>query len=299
MKLNRVLSVILALFLAVPIALFAASGEARADGTFILGFLTCTKTGDGNTYVVFSRIPVNCSYDGAGGPQSYTGTAGILLGVDLEYENAAEMIYAVVGGTSVNPGGLAGSYGGAKASVTLGIGPALQGGLAGFGNGFELVPLGFGGQVGIGVTGGIGYLQITYVAPAAAAPPPPPPPAPAPAPMAAPAPAPRTFIVFFEFDKSSLTTEGRGVVDAIVAVAKEGASARIQVNGYTDTSGTRKYNQGLSERRAEAVRAALIRGGIASNRIAVAAYGEDNLRVKTPNGVKEPQNRRVEVLIGP
>ena len=73
----------------------------------------------------------------------------------------------------------------------------------------------------------------------------------------------------------------------------------IQVNGYTDTSGTKTYNMALSRRRADAVRGALLGDGVASDRIATAGYGEQNLRVPTPDGVKEPQNRRAEILITP
>lgn len=287
---------LLAASITVAIGIFALGSEARADSGTILGTLACTKTGPGNTYLVFSRIPVDCTYSGIGGPQSYTGTAGILLGVDLELEYQAVMIYTVVGGSSVNPGGLAGSYGGVKASATLGVGGALQAGLAGFGNGIELVPLGVGGQIGFGATGGIGYLQITYVAPTAAAAPPPVPPAAAPA--AAPAPA-RTFIVYFDFDRATLTPEGRRVVDAAAALAKQNVPTRIHANGYTDTSGTKKYNLALSQRRANSVREALIGDGVTANRIDTAGYGENDLRVKTPDGVKEPQNRRVEILLGP
>ncbi len=299
MKIKGIVSSIAATLAAVVIAVFAFAGAARADGSPILGFLTCTKTGPGNTYVVFSKNPVACTYNGVGGPQDYTGISGILLGLDLEYENWATMIYAVIGGTDVVPGGLAGAYGGAKASVTVGVGPTVQGGLFGAGNGFELVPLGLGGQIGAGVTGGIGYLQISFVTPAAAPAPMAAPAAPPPPPMAAPAPAPQVFIVYFAFDRSTLTPEGRKVVDAAAAVAKQGGSLRIQVNGYTDTSGTRKYNQALSQRRAATVRATLLTDGVGADRINTAAYGEDNLRVKTPDGVREPQNRRAEITIGP
>jgi outer membrane protein OmpA-like peptidoglycan-associated protein len=73
----------------------------------------------------------------------------------------------------------------------------------------------------------------------------------------------------------------------------------IQANGYTDTSGTKRYNLGLSRRRADAIRAALVADGIPANRIGVAGYGEENLRVPTPDGIREPQNRRVEIMIAP
>jgi OmpA-OmpF porin, OOP family len=134
--------------------------------------------------------------------------------------------------------------------------------------------------------------------PSAAPMPPPPPPA-----AAAPAPPPpqpeHNFIVFFDFDKSTLTAAGRKVVDAAAALAQQNVPMHIQVNGYTDTVGTQQYNLALSRRRADTVRSALERDGVGANRIAVMGYGKENLRVATPDGVKEPQNRRAEILIGP
>jgi OOP family OmpA-OmpF porin len=72
---------------------------------------------------------------------------------------------------------------------------------------------------------------------------------------------------------------------------------RIEVNGYTDTSGTPQYNQGLSVRRARAVQAELVRDGVPQNAITIQGFGENNLLVPTGNGVREPQNRRVEIII--
>ncbi len=282
---RKLITAICAAFVAFGI--IASAGAAHADGTFILGFLTCAKTGPGDTFVVFSRIPVSCHYDGVGGPQDYTGTSGILLGIDLEIENEAAMVYSVIGGTGVNPGGLAGTYVGAKASVTVGAGPAVQGGLAGAGNGFELVPLGLGGQLGVGVTGGIAYLQIAF-----AAPPPPPPPVAAPA-------APQNFTVYFEFNKSRLTAAARRIVSDAATYATQHGTAHIQVNGYTDLAGTARYNLALSNRRADAVRKALVADGVAADRISVMGYGKTNPAVPTPDGVREPRNRRAVIVIGP
>lgn len=278
----------------VAFATVSFGGQARANGTAILGLLTCTKTGPGSTYVIYSRIPVACSYQGVGGPQDYTGVSGILLGLDLEIEKEAAMVYAVIGHTSVNPGGLAGTYAGVKASATLGVGPAVQAGLAGAGNGFELVPLGLGGQMGIGVTAGVAYLQM-----AAAAPPAAPAPEAAASPAPAPAPAPQTFTVYFGFNKSTLTPAARRIIGEAAAYAKQHGAAAIKLDGYTDLAGTAKYNLALSKRRAEVVRHMLLRQGIAASRITVKAYGKSNPAVPTPEGAREPRNRRAVIVIEP
>ncbi|MDE2230417.1 MAG: OmpA family protein [Alphaproteobacteria bacterium] len=162
------------------------------------------------------------------------------------------------------------------------IGPAVQGGLAGAGNGFDLVPLGLGGQIGVGVTGGIAYLQI-----AAKAPPPPP---------VAAAPAPQTFTVYFAFNKSVLTADALKIVDEAAGYAKQHGTAMIQVNGYTDLAGTVRYNLGLSKRRADAVRKALVGDGTAANRITEKAYGKSDPTMPTPDGVREPRNRRAVII---
>ncbi len=141
-------------------ALFSFGQEARAEGGVVLGVLTCSKSGAGITYVVHSRNPVACEYNGVGGPSKYTGNSGILFGVDLEIEHMDGMAYLVIGGTSTNKNSLQGYYVGAKASVTLGLGLAAQAGLLGVGNDFVLVPVGLGGQIGIGVTAGIAYVDI-------------------------------------------------------------------------------------------------------------------------------------------
>ncbi len=141
-------------------AMFTLSGEAKAEGGVVLGVLTCTKSGAGITYVLHSRNPVECTYEGVGGPQKYTGIDGILLGIDLEIEKMAGMGYLVIGGTWKDKSSLEGAFVGAKASATLGVGLAAQAGLGGIGNDISLVPLGLGGQIGIGATAGISYLSI-------------------------------------------------------------------------------------------------------------------------------------------
>jgi OmpA-OmpF porin, OOP family len=128
--------------------------------------------------------------------------------------------------------------------------------------------------------------------PVAAAPPPPPPPPAAPPPAMA-----KQFVVYFEFDKSNLTPEGAKVVSDAAAAFKAGGSARVAVAGYTDLAGTQQYNIGLSKRRADTVRAALVRQGVPDGAIAESWHGKENPAVPTPDGVREPRNRRVEIAL--
>ena len=104
------------------------------------------------------------------------------------------------------------------------------------------------------------------------------------------------FIVFFEFDKSSLTVDGKKVVDAAAAAFKSGKSG-VAISGYTDLAGTQRYNLALSKRRAEAVKAALVKDGVPASAIDESWHGKENPRVPTADGVREPQNRRVEITM--
>jgi OOP family OmpA-OmpF porin len=134
-------------------------------------------------------------------------------------------------------------------------------------------------------------VRYNFGAPAPAAPT-------APAPVASPAPAAaRSYLVFFDWDKAMLTDRARSIVKEAAENSTRVQVTRIEVNGYTDTSGTPLYNQGLSLRRARAVAAELVRDGVAQNTISVQGLGDTNLLVPTGAGVREPQNRRVEIII--
>ena len=126
---------------------------------------------------------------------------------------------------------------------------------------------------------------------------PPPPPAP-PAPVVAPAPeAARTYLVFFDWDRADLTSRARQIVAEAASASTHVQTTRIEVNGYTDLSGTAAYNQRLSVRRAQSVEAELVRDGVARGEISIHGYGESNPLVQTAKGVREPQNRRVEIIL--
>jgi len=126
--------------------------------------------------------------------------------------------------------------------------------------------------------------------------PPAPSPVAAPVPIAATAPS-RTYLVFFDWDKSDLTGRARQIVAEAASASTHVQTTRIAVNGYTDLSGTAQYNQGLSLRRAKTVQAELIRDGVPAGEIAIRGFGETNPLVPTADGVREPQNRRVEIIL--
>jgi OmpA-OmpF porin, OOP family len=116
------------------------------------------------------------------------------------------------------------------------------------------------------------------------------------APVAAPTLA-RTYLVFFDWDKANLTERAKQIITEAAGAARKTATTRIEVAGHADRSGTPAYNQKLSQRRADAVAAELVRQGIARNEIAISAYGESRPLVPTADGVREPQNRRVEIVL--
>jgi OmpA-OmpF porin, OOP family len=125
-----------------------------------------------------------------------------------------------------------------------------------------------------------------------------PPPPPAPVPVAAPAPAPaRSYLVFFDWDKATLTDRARQIIRDAAQNSTRVQYTQIEVNGYTDTSGTTRYNQGLSIRRAQTVASELVRDGVPATAISIHGFGETHLLVPTGPGVREPQNRRVEIII--
>lgn len=133
---------------------------------------------------------------------------------------------------------------------------------------------------------GLRYDLHADAVPVVAAPPPPPPPPPPPM---------KQFVVFFGFNKYNLTADAQAVVAEAAAQAKSQGAASIMVVGHTDTSGSPKYNQKLSEKRAKAVADELGRQGIAPGMISASGRGESELLVQTGDGVKEPQNRRATI----
>lgn len=119
-----------------------------------------------------------------------------------------------------------------------------------------------------------------------------------------PTPAPaRTYLVFFDWDSSVLSSRAKAIVESAAGASTHIQTTVIEVNGYTDNTsihgGERgaKYNQVLSLKRANSVKAELIRDGVPSTAIDVHGYGETHPLVSTGPNTREAQNRRVEIIL--
>ncbi|MFY9288558.1 MAG: OmpA family protein [Alphaproteobacteria bacterium] len=110
------------------------------------------------------------------------------------------------------------------------------------------------------------------------------------------APVPESYMVFFDFDKSDITPEAKRILASAAQEFKSGGTVKIVVTGHTDTVGTAQYNQGLSVRRANAVKAELDALGVPSGVVKAKGVGKTGLLVPTADGVREAQNRRAEIL---
>jgi OmpA-OmpF porin, OOP family len=119
---------------------------------------------------------------------------------------------------------------------------------------------------------------------------PPPPPAPA-------APQTPSFMVFFDWDRADITPQALGTIKQAVQAFNTRGNARITATGHTDKSGPESYNMALSLRRANAVKDTLVREGVPATAITVVGRGESQPLVPTADGVREPQNRRVEIVV--
>ena len=106
-----------------------------------------------------------------------------------------------------------------------------------------------------------------------------------------------SFIVFFDFDKSDLTPAAQDTIRKAAAAYRTKGGAQIKASGHTDRAGTEAYNMALSLRRANAVKDQLVREGVAASDISVVALGEGQPMVPTADGVREAQNRRVEIVL--
>jgi len=136
--------------------------------------------------------------------------------------------------------------------------------------------------------------------------------APTPAPAPAPAPAPvatgygpddldtdaclRQRVVYFDLDQDSLKPEFQAIMSCHAKYLRDRPSSRITLQGHADERGSRAYNQGLGERRGNAVNSALQAAGGSASQLTVVSYGEERPVCTDSNESCWSQNRRVEIV---
>jgi OOP family OmpA-OmpF porin len=138
--------------------------------------------------------------------------------------------------------------------------------------------------VSMGLTFGGRGPDRPMVAAKTAPPPPPPPP-----------PAARQYIVYFAFNKCSITSEADAVLSEAAAATRQLNAVQVKIVGHTDTVGSQSVNQKLSECRAGAAKSNMVQKGVPASSIQAIGKGETQLLIQTPDSVKEPQNRRATI----
>ncbi|MGD9599080.1 MAG: peptidoglycan-associated lipoprotein Pal [Steroidobacteraceae bacterium] len=103
-------------------------------------------------------------------------------------------------------------------------------------------------------------------------------------------------IIYFGFDRAELKPEDAALVAAHAQYLASHPDTRVRLEGHTDERGTREYNIGLGERRAQTVRRALLLQGVAETQVATVSYGEERPAAAGSDEVAWAQNRRVEIV---
>lgn len=102
-------------------------------------------------------------------------------------------------------------------------------------------------------------------------------------------------MLFFDWDKGEIRRDDEALLDKVAETWRVRPGSRLRLTGHTDRSGNAAFNRRAGMKRAETVRAALEGRGVPRNAISLASFGEDRPLVPTEDGVREVQNRRVEI----
>ena len=103
-------------------------------------------------------------------------------------------------------------------------------------------------------------------------------------------------IVYFDFDKSDIRADSQAVVAAHAQYLAKNPAQKVRLEGHADERGSREYNIGLGERRAQAVRRALLLQGVAEVQLSTVSYGEERPAVAGSDEQAYALNRRVEIV---
>lgn len=111
-----------------------------------------------------------------------------------------------------------------------------------------------------------------------------------------PAPAVK-FTIYFHNKTSDITSDSHATIVKLLDAAKRRKLISIKISGHTDSTGTEQFNEKLSYVRARSISDLLIRHGVNAEIIEVSSHGKGNQLISTADGVAEPRNRRVEVIV--
>lgn len=105
------------------------------------------------------------------------------------------------------------------------------------------------------------------------------------------------FILYFHIGTADLVPESRATFAAIVEAVKRRGAISVSISGHTDAAGSLQLNEKLAYDRAQTVSKLLVQQGVNAERLSVSSHGKGNQLVPTADGVAEPRNRRVEVIV--
>ena len=105
-------------------------------------------------------------------------------------------------------------------------------------------------------------------------------------------------VVYFDFDRSDIRADSQSIVAAHAAYLAKNPAQKVRLEGHADERGSREYNIGLGERRAQAVRRALMLQGVTEAQITTVSYGEERPAVQGSDEAAYAKNRRVELVYG-
>ncbi len=108
---------------------------------------------------------------------------------------------------------------------------------------------------------------------------------------------PERFVLYFKTDTTELTEQSARQLPKILTTIRRRSAPEVDVSGHTDKFGTKSYNVKFARNRAEVVRDKIVEIGVQAERVTVSSHGENNPLMPTPDGVREPLNRRVEVVV--
>jgi outer membrane protein OmpA-like peptidoglycan-associated protein len=108
---------------------------------------------------------------------------------------------------------------------------------------------------------------------------------------------PERYVLYFDSGTTTLDAKSRSAIAGIVEAAKRRGAISMAISGHTDATGSDPSNEKLALARAERVKALLLEQGVAPVLMSVSSHGKGNPAVPTPDGVPEPRNRRVEVIV--